>query len=78
MPNTTPEQIRAFVERVESLEEERAVVARLIAETYVEAKDDGFDVKALREIIKLRKQNPDDRAEAEAVLEMYKAAMGMD
>jgi uncharacterized protein (UPF0335 family) len=75
--DNSKERIRSIIERVERLEEEKAVIASDIKDVFTEAKSDGFDVKALRTIIRMRKQDPNDRAEQEAVLEMYMQAMGM-
>ena len=72
------DQLRSFVERIERLEEEKKTIADDIKEVYAEAKGNGFDTKALRTIIRLRKQDANERAEAEAVLELYMAALGME
>ena len=71
------DQLKAFVERVERLEEEKKALADDIRDVFAEAKGNGFDVKALRTVIKLRKQDVDTRKEAEAILETYMAALGM-
>ena len=71
------DHIRSFVERIERLEEEKKVTADDIRDVYAEAKANGFDVKALRAIVKLRKQDADERAEHEAILETYMQALGM-
>jgi uncharacterized protein (UPF0335 family) len=71
------DQLKAFVERVERLEEEKKTIADDIKDVYAEAKGNGFDVKALRQIIKLRKQDADERREQEAILETYLHALGM-
>lgn len=71
------DQLRAFVERIEKLEEEKKAIADDIRDVVSEARGSGFDAKALRSIVKLRKQDPDKRAEEEAVLDTYKIAMGM-
>ena len=70
-------QIRDIVERIERLEEEKAALAGDIKDVYLEAKGTGFDVKVLRQVIRLRKQNINERKEMEAVLETYLAALGM-
>jgi uncharacterized protein (UPF0335 family) len=70
-------EIRQFVERVERLEAEKKDLADQIKEVMAEAKGRGYDTKALRRIVALRKRDKDDVAEEEAVLEMYKAALGM-
>jgi uncharacterized protein (UPF0335 family) len=71
------DQLKAFVERVERLEEEKKTIADDIKDVYAEAKGNGFDVKALRQIVKLRKQDADERREQEAILETYLHALGM-
>ena len=69
--------LRAFVERLEKLEEEKRAIADDIKEVYAEAKGTGFDVKALRRIISMRRQDKDKRREEEAMLELYLSALGM-
>jgi uncharacterized protein (UPF0335 family) len=76
--NSSEEQLRLLIERVERLEEEKKGVAEDIRDVYSEAKAFGFDAKIMREIIRLRKMSKDDRAEMEAILETYKKALGMD
>jgi uncharacterized protein (UPF0335 family) len=71
------DQLRAFIERIERLEEEKKSIADDIKDVYGEAKGTGFDTKILREVIKIRKQDRDERAEREAVLDSYLAALGM-
>jgi len=71
------EQLRSIVERVERLEEEKAGIASDIKDVFAEAKGNGFDVKALRRIVSLRKQDAAERDEQEAVLELYMRALGM-
>lgn len=73
----TKDQIKAIVERVERLEEEKKAIADDIRDVYAEAKGNGFDVKALREIVRIRKQDAEKRKEHEAVLEVYMHALGM-
>ena len=70
-------QLKSLVERIERLEEEKKAIADDIKEVYAEAKGHGFDTKALRALVSLRKQDASERAELEAVLETYKAALGM-
>lgn len=70
-------QLRAFIERIERLEEEKKALADDIKEVYAEAKGNGFEVSAICQLVRLRKQDPSDRQEAEAILELYKAALGM-
>jgi uncharacterized protein (UPF0335 family) len=71
------DHLKAFVERIERLEEEKKALADDIRDVYGEAKATGFDVKALRTIIKMRKEDTDDRKEHEAILETYMHALGM-
>ncbi len=71
------EQLRAIVERIERLEEEKKAIADDIRDVYAEAKGNGYDVKALRTVVRLRKQDKDERAEQEAILETYLHALGM-
>jgi uncharacterized protein (UPF0335 family) len=73
----TADELRQFVERLEQLEAEKRDLAEQIKEAMAEAKGRGYDTKALRKILALRKRKPDDVAEEEAVLEAYKAALGM-
>jgi uncharacterized protein (UPF0335 family) len=71
------DQLKAFVERIERLEEEKKTIADDIRDVYAEAKGNGFDVKALRTIVRLRKQDADERREQETILETYMHALGM-
>lgn len=71
------DQLKAIVERIERLEEEKKTIADDIRDVYAESKGNGLDVKALRAIIRLRKQSPADRAEQDAILDTYKQALGM-
>ncbi|GBD48694.1 uncharacterized protein (UPF0335 family) [Methylopila capsulata] len=71
------DQLTAFVERIERLEEEKKGISDDIKEVYAEAKGNGFDVKVLRKVISLRKQDADERAEMEAILDLYLQALGM-
>ena len=71
------DQLKAFVERVERLEEEKKAIADDIRDVYGEAKVNGFDVKALRSVVRLRKQDVNERKEQEAILETYLHALGM-
>ncbi|WP_294931152.1 DUF2312 domain-containing protein [uncultured Paracoccus sp.] len=70
-------ELRQFVERIEHLEQEKKDIAEQIKEVYSESKGRGYDTKALRAIISLRKKDKDQVAEEEAVLEIYKEALGM-
>ncbi|SDQ98993.1 DUF2312 domain-containing protein [Pseudovibrio sp. Tun.PSC04-5.I4] len=71
------DQLKAFIERVERLEEEKKVLADDIKDVYAEAKGNGFDVKVMRKIVSLRKIQPHLREEEEAVLDLYLHALGM-
>jgi uncharacterized protein (UPF0335 family) len=70
-------QLKAIVERIEKLEEERKAIGDDIKDVYGEAKGSGFDAKALRAIVRMRKQDVDQRRQHEAVLEIYMQALGM-
>lgn len=83
---STPEQdgaisvnaiIKVIVERLERLEEEKKAIGDDIKDVFAEAKANGFDVKALKTILKLRKQDRDERQEQEAIVELYMVALGM-
>ena len=74
LQNSTKDQLRAFVARIERLEEEKAALAADLDEVYAEAKGNGFDVKAL---VRIRKQDENKRKEEEAVLVTYLHALGM-
>jgi len=71
------DQLKSIVERIERLEEEKKTLADDIRDVYAEAKGNGFDVKALRTIVKLRKQDANERREQETILETYMHALGM-
>ena len=71
------DQLRAFIERIERLEEEKKTIGDDIAEVYAEAKGNGFDPKTLKKVIALRKKDDDVRIEEEAILDTYLAALGM-
>jgi uncharacterized protein (UPF0335 family) len=71
------DQLKAIVERVERLEEEKKAIADDIRDVYSEAKGNGFDVKSLRVVVRLRKQDVNERKEQEAILETYLHALGM-
>ena len=70
-------QLKAVVERIERLEEEKKEVADQIKEVYAEAKANGYDTKTLRKIVGLRKKDPEERSEEEALLDLYMSALGM-
>jgi uncharacterized protein (UPF0335 family) len=71
------DQLKAFIERIERLEEEKKAIADDIKDVFAEAKGNGFDVKALRTVIRLRKQDADERREQDALVETYLHALGM-
>ena len=71
------DRLKSFIERIERLEEEKKAIGGDIKEVYAEAKSSGFDTKIIRQIVRLRKMKPDDRAEMEAILDTYKAALGL-
>ncbi len=70
-------QLKAIVERIERLEEEKKEVADQIKEVYAEAKGNGFDAKTLRKVVALRKKPAEERSEEEAMLDLYMHALGM-
>ena len=70
------EQLQAFVQRIERLEEEKAALAADIREIYAEAKGNGFDVKILRQVVRVRKMDSHERQEQEALLQLYLEALG--
>jgi uncharacterized protein (UPF0335 family) len=71
------ERLTGFILRVEKLEEEKAALAGDVREVYAEAKGAGFDVKVMRQIVRLRKMDQSDRAEMEELMDIYKRALGM-
>jgi uncharacterized protein (UPF0335 family) len=71
------DQLKSFIERIERLEEEKAGLAGDIKEVFLEAKGNGFDTKAMRKILSLRKKDHAERQEEEAILELYMQALGM-
>lgn len=75
--SVSKDQLRSIVERVERLEEERKTFSDDIKDVYLEAKGNGYDVKALRTIVRMRKQDANERAEAEVILDTYLQALGM-
>ena len=77
MQSSAKDRLRAFIERIERLEEEKAALAADIREIFAEAKSAGFDTKAMRAIIRLRKQDDHERMEQEALLTTYMHALGM-
>lgn len=73
----TDNRLRLLIERIERLEEEKKGIADDIRDVYAEAKAVGYDTKIMRQIVRLRKMRPDDRAEMETILDTYKAALGL-
>ena len=71
------DQLKAIIERIERLEEEKKTISDDIRDVYAEGKGNGFDVKALRTIVRMRKQDANQRAEEETILETYMQALGM-
>ncbi len=72
------DRLRSLIERIERLEEEKAALAADIREVFAEAKGTGFDTKVMRQVLKLRKMETDDRQELEHLLDLYKRALGID
>ena len=75
--SVTADELRQFIERYEQLEAEKKDVTEGQKELMAEAKGRGYDTRVMRKVIALRKRKPDDIAEEEAILDMYKAALGM-
>lgn len=75
--NVTADRLRSIVERIERLEEEKKALTGDIKDIYAEAKSGGFDVKVLRQLINIRKQEPADVEERETLLDVYRRALGM-
>lgn len=75
--SVTADELRQFIERAESMAAEKAVIAMHEKELFAEAKGRGYDTKAMRKVIALRRRKPDDVAEEQAVLDLYCAALGM-
>jgi uncharacterized protein (UPF0335 family) len=69
-------RLKSLIERIERLEEDKAVVANDLKEVYAEAKGDGFDTKILRKVVRMRKQDKAKRQEEEALIDLYLAAIG--
>lgn len=74
----TPGQLKQYIERIEAMEQAKSNLASDIREVFAEAKGSGFDIKTMRHIIKLRKMDPEQRAEQEELLELYLHAIGMN
>jgi uncharacterized protein (UPF0335 family) len=70
------ERLKSYIERIERLTEEKRAIAEDIKEIYVEAKSNGFDTKTIRRLVKERAMDADDLAEQEAILDLYKRALG--
>lgn len=77
MNATAQTQLKSIIERIERLEQEKSEIAEQIKEVFAEAKGNGFDVKVLRTIIRLRKQDANERQEHDTILETYMQALGM-
>ena len=75
--SVTAEELRQFIERIEQLDAEKSDLAEQAKEVMAEAKGRGYDTKVIRKVIALRKRKPDEIAEEEAIMEMYKTALGM-
>ena len=75
--NVTADELRQIIERIEQHEAEKKDIAEQLKEVYAEAKGRGFDTKALRKIVSLRKQDANERQEGDAILEVYMTALGM-
>ena len=76
--NVTDDRLRLLIERVERLEEEKKDLADDIKDVFLEAKAVGYDAKIMKQVIRLRKMQDDDRREMETILDLYKSALGMD
>jgi uncharacterized protein (UPF0335 family) len=75
--NVAADELRAFIERIERLEEEKKTILDDVKDVYGEAKSRGYDVKVLRKIVAIRKQDQNERQEMDAILELYMQALGM-
>lgn len=75
---TADEQLRLFIERIERMEEERKGIAADITDTFNEAKAQGYDTKVMRHVIKLRAMEPHDRQEMDAIIDVYRSALGIN
>ncbi len=75
--DVTAERLKSFIERIERLEEEKKGIADDIKDVFAEAKGTGFDVKIMRQVIRLRKMEANDRQEQEELLDVYMRALGM-
>ena len=75
--NVAADELRAFIERIERLEEEKKTISDDVKDVYGEAKSRGYDVKVLRKIVSIRKQDQNERQEQDAILDLYMQALGM-
>ncbi|MFV0302997.1 MAG: DUF2312 domain-containing protein [Paracoccus sp. (in: a-proteobacteria)] len=75
--SVTADELRQFIERIEHLEAEKKDIAEQVKEVYAELKGRGYDSKAIRKLVTLRKKSADERQEEDAILELYKQALGM-
>jgi uncharacterized protein (UPF0335 family) len=75
--NVAADQLKSYIERIEKLDEEKADIAATIRDVFAEAKGNGYDTKAMREILKLRKLESHEREEQEYMLDIYKRALGL-
>lgn len=78
MADSVDDRLRLLIERIERLEEEKRGISGDIKDVYSEAKATGYDVKIIRQIVRLRRMRPDDRREMDAILETYRTALGID
>lgn len=76
-PNFAKDQLKSLIERVERLEEDKRTIADDIKEVYAEAKSTGFDTRIMRQVVRLRKMEPHERQEREALIDLYLSALGM-
>ncbi len=76
--NVAADQLRLFIERIERLEEEKKGIADDVKDVYLEAKSNGYDVKTMRAIVRLRRMEKNARDEADALIETYRVALGID
>ena len=77
MAEASDDRLRLLIERIERLEEEKKGISDDVKDVYAEAKAVGYDTKIMRMIVRLRKMRPDDRAEQDAILDTYRAALGL-
>ena len=71
-------KLKSYIERIEKLEEEKTAIAADVRDVFAEAKANGFDTKTMRQVLKLRKLNHNDRMEQEYMLDLYKRALGLE